>query len=936
MKGMSDRRHQEMARALFEEVNDAVFVFDPESEQITDVNPMAQRLSGHRRSDLLQMRITDLLSAPGEEGMSRLLESSRVTTLFHSQEGFRLRHRDGGEIEINVSVSRVHLRPSPQALLIVRDITDQRLVERALRVRNRHLEILNHVAQLTTGSLTPQEMCDRLLGVIRDAMPCDAFVVDSFDEMSSTSAAIACYDTFDGAIRQCESDEAPLQWEGRLHQTVILRREPLLIHRENPEVESKPYANFGDAARPSASLLWAPLVVGNHVVGILSVQSYTPQVFTENDVVLLEAIAHLVGPALEVATLGSQLRRSQQMLKSFMETATDAFSIWDQDLRLLDLNQTALDLFPEGTERESVIGAALADLIPDDPGGLRLRKLQEVIRTGIPLDHEEHAIYPAFGERFLSVRAFRVSGGLGIIVSDITQRRRAEEKMSRLATAVDQATEAIIITDTSGTILYVNPAFEQITGHTCAAALGRGIEMLKCDRQSEVFYDGIRRTLALGEAWSGRFLNRRADGEPRDVEATITPIRDAEGSVINFVAVQRDVTKESQLEDQLRHSQKMEAIGQLAGGIAHDFNNLLLGILGYCDLALEDLPDTENVSEYLGEIRRASEQAATLTRQLLTFGRRQVLRPVNLDLNDLVADLMKMVQRLIGEDIDLEIAPGANLWPICADPSQLEQVIINLCVNARDAMPEGGKLILETANVTLSDESPEQGVDTARFVVLTVRDTGVGMDLETLRHIFEPFFTTKEMGRGTGLGLATVYGIVKQHDGMIRVDSQLGLGTTFTVSFPVATVRIPEVMMDGASTSQPRGGSETILLAEDEPMVRSLAERILRRAGYTVLSAPDGEVAVELFESHAETIDLAVLDVVMPRLDGHSVAERILTTRPAVRILFSSGYSADATRSREIQGRGYQLLPKPYEPNTLLARVREILDCPPIEYVSRR
>ncbi|MBN1476410.1 PAS domain S-box protein [Candidatus Sumerlaeota bacterium] len=932
---MFERHHQEMARALFEEVNDAVFVFDPESEQITDANPMAQRLSGHQRSDLLQMRLTDLLTAPAEEGMRRLLESSRVTTLFHSQEGFRLRQRDGGEIEINVSVSRVHLRPHPQALLIVRDITDQRLVERALRVRNRHLEVLNRVAHLTTGSLTPEEMCDRLLSVVRDAMPCDAFTLDSYSEELDSTQGIASYDTIDGVLQRVACEEVPLESGSRLRAVVIQGRRPLLIHRENLEIESQPYVPFGDAGRPSASLLWAPLVVGNHVVGVLSVQSYAPHAYTDDDVGLLEAIAHQVGPALEAATLSTQLRQSQHMLASFMEGATDAFTIWDQDLGLLDLNQTALDLFPGGGERERVIGTPLGAVLPEERRDQRLREFRDVIRTGIPLIYEEHAVYPVIGDRHLSVRAFRVSGGLGVIVSDVTEQRRAEEKMSRLATAVEQATEAIIITDTHATILYVNPAFEKVTGHTRGASLGRGIEMLKCDRQSETFYEGVRRTFERGEAWSGRFLNRRPDGKPYEVEATITPIRDGEGRVINFVAVQRDVTKETQLEDQLRHSQKMEAIGQLAGGIAHDFNNLLMGILGYCDLALEDLPDTETVAEYLEEVRRASEQAATLTRQLLTFGRRQVLRPINLDLNDLVADLMKMVQRLIGEDIDLQIMPGANLWPICADPSQLEQVIVNLCVNARDAMPEGGKLIIETENVTLSDESAEWGMDTARFVVLTVRDTGVGMDPETVRHIFEPFFTTKEMGRGTGLGLATVYGIVKQHDGMIRVDSHLGLGTTFTISFPVATSRAPEDVGDETSSSQPRGGSETILLAEDEPMVRSLAERILRRAGYTVLSAPDGSVAVELFESHADAIDLAVLDVVMPRLDGHSVADRILATRPAVRVLFTSGYSADATRSREIERRGYQLLAKPYEPNTLLSKVREVLDRSPLGYIAR-
>ena len=380
------------------------------------------------------------------------------------------------------------------------------------------------------------------------------------------------------------------------------------------------------------------------------------------------------------------------------------------------------------------------------------------------------------------------------------------------------------------------------------------------------------------------------------------------------------------LEVQLRQSQKMEAVGQLAGGVAHDFNNLLQVILGRLDLVQDDLaPDTPTGQE-IEEVRKAAERAADLTRQLLAFSRRQIIQPVNLDLNDLIEALLKMIRRLIGEHIELCFIPGACLGIIHADKGQIEQVLMNLCVNARDAMLGGGVLTIETENVLVGGEYCHEHpwAIEGRYVRLTVTDTGHGMDAVTSSQIFEPFFTTKDVGHGTGLGLATVYGIVKQHNGMIQVYSELNKGTAFKVYIPI--IERPAEAVGSKIETLVVGGTETLLVAEDEDMVRDLLSHILKTAGYTVLTARDGEEALHIFEEHADSIDMAILDVMMPKLGGREVMDRIRAKCPRIKFLFSSGYSENAIHTNFVIKEGIHLISKPYHKPDLLRAVRAMLD----------
>ena len=430
----------------------------------------------------------------------------------------------------------------------------------------------------------------------------------------------------------------------------------------------------------------------------------------------------------------------------------------------------------------------------------------------------------------------------------------------------------------------------------------------------------------------------RAGGVFRDVEVEwLTRSRETRTGLLSaeviafagephFLLHFQDVTERKQLEGQLRQAQKMEAIGRLAGGVAHDFNNVLTAIFGYVDILREEMPADSSAQRDLAEVRKASERAASLTKQLLAFSRQQVLEPVVLDPNALVEDFEKMLHRLIGEDVELRLSLARDAGNVLADPGQLQQVLMNLVVNARDAMPTGGKLILETANAELSEQYAElhQPVVPGRYVMLAVSDTGTGMTPETRARIFEPFFTTKEKGKGTGLGLSTVYGIVKQSGGYVWVYSELGRGTTFKIYLPRVDAA-PDTLLPAREPSTV-AGTETILLAEDDAVLRPLARGLLEKLGYTVLDAADAEEALEAARQYPEVIHLLLTDVVMPGASGRELARQLENPRPQIKVLYVSGYTDDAIVHHGMLEPGLNFLQKPFTPTALARKVREVLD----------
>ena len=744
----------------------------------------------------------------------------------------------------------------------------------------------------------------------------------------------------------------------------------------------------------------------------------------------------------------ADLRASHALLLAVLEGMSDPVFVKDAEGQYLLINAATAAVF--GKDRSEVIGTGPTEQFAGD-AGQRVRDSDfRVMRDGIA-STEEETLPTAMGERtyLVSKSPYRNAEGrvIGVIgvAKDITERKRADSTIQRLLTAVEQSPAAVVITNVAGEIEYVNRKFSDITGHAQAGVIGRNPRFLKSGLTPLATYQELWATILSGAVWHGEFQNRRKNHELYWNRATISPVKDANGTVTHFVAIQEDVTEQKRaavallesegryravadatfdgillsrngtildanrgiteifgyqrvdivgrtmdqfvapesrvevqrlfgasvegvfevvglrkdgtkvrlecivrntthegeparltalrdvshrrlLEEQLRQSQKMEAVGRLAGGVAHDFNNLLTVITSYSQLVMEDMGAADPRRADLTEVQKAANGAATLTRQLLAFSRQQVLEPKVIALDEVVAGAGKMLKRLIGEDIELVTVLAPDLWAVKADPGQIEQVVMNLAVNARDAMPDGGKLTIETVNQELGQEYTEEHrlVPPGSYVLLSVSDSGTGMDEATQARLFEPFFTTKAQGKGTGLGLATVYGIVKQSGGFIWVYSELGRGTTFKVYLP----RVDEAVSAPSAPASPQSlhGAETILLAEDAAPVRSVAREVLRRHGYRVLTAADGRTALELADTHPGTIDLLITDVIMPELSGRQLADRLVERLPQLKVLFVSGYTDDAIVRHGILEPGIAFLQKPFSPESLARKVREVLD----------
>jgi PAS domain S-box-containing protein len=522
-------------------------------------------------------------------------------------------------------------------------------------------------------------------------------------------------------------------------------------------------------------------------------------------------------------------------------------------------------------------------------------------------------------------------GAIVVNFRDVSERRKAEaalrESEERYRTLVEGVRDIIFALSPEGTIASLNPAFETITGLRREEWVGQPFERLVHPEDLPLALELLGRVVRGELRPASQFRVRTAKGDYRVGEFSATP-QLHEGRLVGILGIGRDVTERVQLEQQLRQAQKMEAVGRLAGGIAHDFNNILTAITGYADLLLEDLGATDPRRQDADEIHKAADRAAGLTRQLLAFSRQQVLQPTVLEVNKLVSDLEKMLRRLLGEDVELGTRLAPTTGRVKADPGQLEQVIMNLAVNARDAMPNGGKLTLETGNVDL-DEAYAADHYPARagpFVMLAVSDTGIGMSEETQVHMFEPFFTTKEKGKGTGLGLATVYGIIKQSGGFIWVYSEVGHGTTFKLYLPRVEELAERPSQPAQAPARAARGTETVLVVEDEAPVRSVARQVLERHGYTVLEAPSAEAALDIVTRYSGTIHLLLTDVVMPGLNGRELANRLAGLRPDAKVIFMSGYTDDAVTRHGVLEPGSAYVQKPFTPDAIARKVREVLD----------
>jgi PAS domain S-box-containing protein len=521
------------------------------------------------------------------------------------------------------------------------------------------------------------------------------------------------------------------------------------------------------------------------------------------------------------------------------------------------------------------------------------------------------------------------------VIRDITARKYGEEQLRLQSAALSAAANGIVITDHAGKVIWANSAFSAMTGYELGEVQGKTLDLLRSNQHPPEYYAQLAAAFRDGTVWSGELVNRRKDGRLFTDTTTVTPVRNSAGEVTHFIEINQDVTEQRALQQQYLQAQKMESIGRLAAGIAHDFNNQLQGILGFSDLLRRSMPEEDERRADVDEIRKAAYAAANLTRQLMAFGRRQALDMQVLDINRLINDGHKMYQRLFGEDIAFRLELEPDIERIRADPGQLDQVLMNLFINARDAMPNGGSVTISTANTTLGARDVGQWTDArpGRFVVLAIADTGMGMPPEVRAHIFEPFFTTKSKHQGTGLGLATVYGLAQQHGGWVHVYSEVGQGSTFKVYIPAFASTEASVVAPGPVVSEPylAGHGQRVLLVEDEAGVRELALRILRQNNYIVTAAGSVGEALKLHAEAPAPFELLLSDVVLPDGNGLELVEQLLVKQPGLRVVMASGYTDERSRWPAIQARGLRFIPKPYPAAALLRLLHEVLLAPQLK-----
>ncbi|MFZ0733841.1 MAG: PAS domain-containing protein [Candidatus Sulfotelmatobacter sp.] len=630
-----------------------------------------------------------------------------------------------------------------------------------------------------------------------------------------------------------------------------------------------------------------------------------------------------------------ELEKNLALLRGITEGTTDAVFVKDLDGRYLMINRAGAGFL--GRNPEDVIGHTDAQMFDAEVGRTIMDRDREVVQSGETRTYEEFGTAAGVTRLYSATKGpFRDPGGRAIgllgICRDITTQRRAEEEIrqsqQKLRTHLDHTPLAVVEWDLKFRVMEWNPSAERIFGYSRQEAIGQHAAFI-VPPQARQHVDSTWREL-LAQRGGSRSTNDNITKSGRTIscEWYNTALVDDSGRVLGMASLVQDVTERVALEEKLRQSQKMEAVGRLAGGVAHDFNNLLTVILGYSQILTDSVPANSLLANSTAQIKSAAEKAAGITRQLLAFSRKQVLTPRVINLNDVLLDLDSLLRRLIGEDIEVLTVPQKGLGAVKADPGQIEQVIMNLALNARDAMPNGGKLTLETANATLDDTyaREHQPVEPGPYVMLAVSDTGEGMSAETQARIFEPFYTTKEVGKGTGLGLSMVYGIVKQSGGNIWVYSEPGRGTTFKIYLP--RIDEPATATAKEKTSDRMRGTETILLVEDDAQLRELSSSVLSHCGYKVLIAANPEEGLAICKANSRDIRLLVTDVVMPQMNGRQLAEEIMKVCPKVKVLYISGYTNNAIVHYGVLDPGLWFLPKPYTLSSLVAKVREVLDSP--------
>ena len=895
-------------RTLVDQAADAMFLHDMDG-RLLDVNQRSCDSIGFTRDELLEMNVSDVdaqfISHNHVQKFWGELRRDHPVTL----EGMHKR-KDGTLFPVEVRLGLIQIKDRRVILALARDITERKRMENALLF----------VAQ--RGWLADAEnFFDALAQYLGKNLDMDYVIIDRIDENPVMAETVALYAK--GAI----IPNMRYALKGTPCENVMGRQ--LCVYPQGVQYlfpEDSLLVEMG-----VESYIGIPLWDSSgQPIGLIALMSSKPLSDAAPATQLLQLVAIRAAAELIRERSDRILRMREHEFRTLAESLPDNIVRYDREGRTVYVNPVLEKTL--GAAAKDMIGKRIREINPDGSYETYAQDVDAALTSGE--NSENEYLMPGPGEEpyIHQIRIIAERGehgdvtGVLAIGRDITESKRAVKSIRKLSQAIEQSPVSIIITDAVGTIEFVNTKFTQITGYTYAEAMGKNPRILKSGETPLQEYRRLWKTIRSGEVWQGELHNRKKNGELFWEQATIAPLKNENNIITNYVAVKEDITERKKLEEQLRQAQKMEAIGTLAGGIAHDFNNILTAIIGYGHLALMKMESVDPRRLEIQHMLDAGDRAAHLTNDLLLFSRKQISERKSVNLNDILRKVEKFLKRVIGEDVECRTQLSNEELHILGDAHQIEQVMMNFATNARDAMPAGGIFAIATERVCIDSEfvSLHGYGKPDNYALTTISDTGKGIDPATRERIFEPFFTTKEAGKGTGLGLAVVYGIIKQHEGFINVYSEPGRGTTFKIYLPIIAAQADTIAV--AVEEHPEGGTETILLAEDDETVRTMTRTVLEQFGYTVLEANDGQDAVNLYVKNKDKIHILLFDLIMPKKTGKEAFDEIRIMAPGVKVLFASGYSPDMVRQKMLLEDGMMLVSKPSTPAELLKKVREALE----------